>query len=54
MNRRTFLQAASGITVAVLPAFREDGMSRILAAGEGTAGRSADSLAADEDFWFQR
>jgi selenocysteine lyase/cysteine desulfurase len=53
MNRRTFLQAASGITVAVLPAFREDGMSRILAAGEGTAGRSADSLAADEDFWFQ-
>jgi selenocysteine lyase/cysteine desulfurase len=53
MNRRAFLQAASGITVAVLPAFRKDGMSRILAAGEGTAGRSADSLAADEDFWFQ-
>jgi selenocysteine lyase/cysteine desulfurase len=53
MNRRTFLQAASGISVAALPAFREDGMSRILAAGEGTAGRSADSLAADEDFWFQ-
>ena len=53
MNRRTFLQAASGITVAALPAFREDGMSRILAAGGATAGRSADSLAANEDFWFE-
>ncbi len=51
MNRRTFLQA--GITVAALPAFREDGVSRILAAGKGAAGRSPDSLAADEDFWFE-
>jgi selenocysteine lyase/cysteine desulfurase len=53
MNRRNFLQAAGGVAVAALPAFREDGMSRILAAGEGAAGRSPDSLAADEDFWFQ-
>jgi selenocysteine lyase/cysteine desulfurase len=53
MNRRSFLQAASGATCAVLPTFRKDGMSRILAVGEGAAGRSPESLAADEDFWFE-
>ena len=53
MNRRTFLQAASAGTAALVPAFREDGVPRILAAGEGAAGRSAESLAPDEDFWFQ-
>jgi len=47
------LHTAGGITVAALPAFREDGVSRILAAGKGAAGRSPDTLAADEDFWFQ-
>lgn len=53
MNRRTFLQAASAGTAALVPAFREDAVPRVLAAGEGAAGRPADSLAADEDFWFE-
>lgn len=53
MNRRTFMQSASGVAVAALPTFREDGLSRILAAGVQTAGRSAESLAADEDYWFE-
>jgi len=53
MNRRTFLRTAGGVTVAAIPAFRDDGLARILAAGEEAAGRSAASLAVDEDFWFQ-
>lgn len=53
MNRRTFMQSAGGVAVAALPTFREDGLSRILAAGVQTAGRSAESLAADEDYWFE-
>ncbi|MGD0696143.1 MAG: aminotransferase class V-fold PLP-dependent enzyme [Terriglobia bacterium] len=53
MNRRTFMQSASGVAVAALPTFREEGLSRILAAGVQTAGRSAESLAADEDYWFE-
>jgi selenocysteine lyase/cysteine desulfurase len=53
MNRRTFLRATGAATAAVLPAFRKDGLPRILAAGAATAGRSPESLAGDEDFWFE-
>jgi selenocysteine lyase/cysteine desulfurase len=53
MNRRTFLRTAGGVSVAVLPAFRDDGVARILAAGKEAAGQPAASLAADEDFWGQ-
>jgi len=53
MNRRTFMQSASGAAVAALPTFRQDGLSRVLAAGTQTAGRTAESLAADEDYWFE-
>jgi selenocysteine lyase/cysteine desulfurase len=51
MDRRTFLQGASG--AAAFPVFHNDGLSRILAAGAQAAGRSAESLAADEDYWFE-
>jgi selenocysteine lyase/cysteine desulfurase len=53
MNRRTFLRTAGGVSVVALPAFRDDGLARVLAAGKEVAGRSAASLAVDEDFWFQ-
>jgi selenocysteine lyase/cysteine desulfurase len=53
LKRRNFLQEAGGLAMAALPAFRKGGLSRILAAGDQTAGRSAESLAADEDYWFE-
>jgi isopenicillin-N epimerase len=53
MNRRNFMQRASGVAMAALPTFRKDGLSRILAAGVQAAGRSAESLAADENYWFE-
>ena len=53
MNRRTFLQAASAVTGTVLAGFRDDGRSRILAAAERAGGQPPESLAADEDFWFE-
>ncbi len=53
MNRRKFFQAAGGVTAAVLPALRNDGLPRILAAGAASAGRSAESMATDEDYWFE-
>jgi len=53
MNRRTFMQSASSVAAAAVPTFRKGGLSRILAAGAQAAGRSPESLAADEDFWFE-
>ena len=53
MDRRSFLRTAGGVTVAAIPAFSDDGLDRVLAAGEEAAGRSPASLAMDEDFWFQ-
>jgi selenocysteine lyase/cysteine desulfurase len=47
------MQRASGVAMAALPTFRKDGLSRILAAGVQAAGRSAESLAADENYWFE-
>ncbi|MGH9446856.1 MAG: aminotransferase class V-fold PLP-dependent enzyme, partial [Terriglobia bacterium] len=53
ITRRRFVQAAATASAAFFPTFREGGMSRILAAGNQAAGRSPESLASDEDFWFE-
>ncbi len=49
MHRRQFLNfAAAGIA-----AFQSDAIQRVQAAAQSAGGRPADSLARDEDFWFQ-
>ena len=53
ITRRRFVQAAAAATAAFLPTFHGGGTSRLLAAGTGTTSRSAESLASDEDFWFE-
>jgi len=47
-TRRAFLGLAAGASVA---SFRDDGVERVLAAGRGADGRSAEAVARDEDFW---
>jgi isopenicillin-N epimerase len=47
-TRRAFLGLAAGATVA---AFRDDGLDRVLAAGRGTEGATAEAIARDEDYW---
>ena len=49
MNRRTFLGAAG----ALLVARRGDALAHLQAAVRSQAGRSAENVAADEDFWFR-
>jgi selenocysteine lyase/cysteine desulfurase len=49
MRRRHFFTAAAGITSA----FRGDALLRATTAIDAVAGRPADSVARDEDFWFQ-
>jgi selenocysteine lyase/cysteine desulfurase len=46
-TRRAFLGAAG----AAAAAFREDGLGRVLAAGEAARGRTAEEVAADESHW---
>ena len=49
MHRRQFLNfAAAGVA-----AFQSDAIQRVQAAAQSAGGRPADSLARDEDFWFQ-
>ncbi len=48
MDRRQFFSAAAGITAA----FQADALLRAQSAVSGTSGRPADSVARDEDFWF--
>jgi selenocysteine lyase/cysteine desulfurase len=48
-TRRTFLGLAAG--ASVVAGFRDGGVERVLAAGRGAEGRSAASVAEDEDFW---
>lgn len=49
MQRRQFLNfAAAGVA-----AFQSDALQRAQAAAQSASGRPADSLARDEDFWFQ-
>ena len=47
-TRRAFLGLAAGASVA---AFRDDGLERVLAAGQGAEKRSADLVARDESYW---
>src|SRR3954470_24579097 len=49
MHRRQFLTAAATAAAA----FRPDSTARAQAAASTAAGRPADALARDEDFWFQ-
>src|SRR6185437_3592339 len=49
MRRRHFFTAAAGIASA----FRGDALLRATTAIDAVAGRPADSVARDEDFWFQ-
>ncbi|HEY3457198.1 MAG TPA: aminotransferase class V-fold PLP-dependent enzyme [Bryobacteraceae bacterium] len=49
MRRRHFFTAAAGIASA----FRGDALLRARTAIDAAAGRPADSVARDEDFWFQ-
>ena len=49
MHRRQFLNfAAAGVA-----AFQSDAIQRVQAAAQSAGGRPADTLARDEDFWFQ-
>src|SRR5262252_4201045 len=51
-TRRSFLRSVgSAATVAGLASLREGGIERILAASRSAAGISADTMAADEDYW---
>ncbi len=49
MHRRQFLNLAA----VGCAAFQSDAVPRIQAAAQSTGGRAADSVARDEDFWFQ-
>src|SRR3954463_15972701 len=48
MDRRQFFSAAAGITAA----FQADAVLRAQSAVSAISGRAADSVARDEDFWF--
>jgi isopenicillin-N epimerase len=56
-TRRQFVHTVLGASVPVvlprLAAFRDDGLERVLAASEFVRHRSAASVAADEDYWFE-
>src|SRR5262249_48085721 len=47
MNRRRFLYGAG------FAALQQDAVRRVEAAARGIAGKTADEVAADEDFWFE-
>src|SRR5919199_6513055 len=49
MHRRQFLNYAA----AGFAAFQSDAIQRVQAAAQSATGRPADSVARDEDFWFQ-
>ena len=52
LTRRSFLGGVNA-GVGLLAVLRPDGLERVLAAGRAIGGRSAEQVAADEDFWFQ-
>jgi isopenicillin-N epimerase len=54
-SRREFLRSlmAAGGSAALLPSLRDDGVERVRAAVAPVAGRTAQDVAADEDFWIQ-
>src|SRR5262245_16714542 len=49
-TRRAFL-GRLGLGTAAAATFREGGLDRVLAAGQAVAGREAEDVARDEDFW---
>src|SRR5215207_2704054 len=51
LTRRGFLQTTGTASVAALAAFRDDGLSRVEAAGRMIRGRSLEDVAADETYW---
>src|SRR5215203_1575774 len=51
LTRRGFLQTTGTASVAALAAFRNDGLSRVEAAGRMIRGRSLEDVAADETYW---
>src|SRR5215204_4969892 len=51
LTRRGFLQTTGTASVAALAAFRNDGLSRVEAAGRMIRGRSLEDVAADESYW---
>jgi isopenicillin-N epimerase len=48
MNRRTFFTRSAGLAIA----FQADSLLRAQRAADAVTGRAADSVARDEDFWF--
>jgi isopenicillin-N epimerase len=48
MDRRRFISAAAGVAAA----FQSDAAARAQSAAASVAGRPADAVARDEDFWF--
>jgi isopenicillin-N epimerase len=50
-TRRAFLGLVGGVPLAA--AFRDDAVPRIQSAGRGAAGADAQSLAADESYWYE-
>ena len=52
-SRRDFLRSMIGTTGLTLPAFRDDGIEHILRLAEDVADVPPETVASDEDFWFQ-
>ena len=53
MNRRGFVRATGGVLAAsAIPAFRANGLGLVQEAVAAVSGRPADTVARDEDFWF--
>jgi isopenicillin-N epimerase len=51
LSRRSFLSTTGTAGVAAWTAFRDDGLSRVLAAGTEAEGRAINDVAADETYW---
>ncbi len=51
-SRRDFLRTMFGTVGMTVPAFRDDGVERILRLAADVDGTSAEDVASDEDFWF--
>jgi len=51
MNRRGFLRQTGAAGALAAAVWKADGLARVLAAGQHTAGFSPDAIAANEDYW---
>jgi len=52
-SRRDFFRSMFGAAAVSLPAFRDDGLTRILSATGDWGSRSPVDVASEEEFWFQ-